>query len=273
MDTRLESALVWAAAGAAGVGIITALLHALPKLGRPGRLIARWCTQAPGLDIVVAGLTWAPWVIAAILAGWPALVGVLIGQVAGLLGWVLVHEAIHREAARGPRIVKSLNRAVGPWRNHLALWITAIAYPIFWFVRAGEVLVYPLLVWTVGLPRYRQADWVNVSRQKFRGLVGHDLIWCLYCDWMTGVYALGGEMLRNVESFWCPIRFYNGKKCENCRIDFPDLDGGWVPADGTIADAAAKVDEMYGSGRREWFGHPARERKVIITVEGQQSLR
>ena len=51
-----------------------------------------------------------------------------------------------------------------------------------------------------------------------------DLIWCLYCDWMTGVYAFGGEMLRNVESFWCPIRFYDGKKCENCKIDFPDIE-------------------------------------------------
>ena len=37
-------------------------------------------------------------------------------------------------------------------------------------------------------------------------VIGHALIWCLYCDWMTGVWSLGTEMLRNVESFWYPIR-------------------------------------------------------------------
>ena len=97
-------------------------------------------------------------------------------------------------------------------------------------------------------------------------LVGHDLIWCLYCDWMTGVYSLGAEMLRNVESFWCPIRFYDGKKCENCRIDFPDVDGGWVAADGTMADVTRVMDEQYPEGAvNRWFGHPAR-----LTVNGEE---
>ena len=41
---------------------------------------------------------------------------------------------------------------------------------------------------------------------------------------LTGVYSLGAEMLRNVESFWCPIRFYDGKKCDNCKLDFPDIE-------------------------------------------------
>ena len=47
---------------------------------------------------------------------------------------------------------------------------------------------------------------------KVEGLVGHDRIWCLYCDWMTGVWSLGTEMLRNVESFWCPLRFSSDAK-------------------------------------------------------------
>jgi hypothetical protein len=269
MDARLQAAMIWAGIGCGVVAGLTALLHALPRLGPAGRALSRICVKAPGLDVVVALLSWVPWVAGAVLGGWPAVGGALAGQIAGLFLWIVAHEAAHRDAARGPRIVKSLNRAVGPWRNHLALWITAVAYPIFWGVRAGQVLVYPLLVWTVGLPRYKQSEWVNVSRQKFKGLVGHDLIWCLYCDWMTGVYSLGGEMLRNVESFWCPIKFYNGKKCENCTIDFPDVEGGWVPAEASIVEAAAKIDEMYGDGRREWFGHPARKRTVTITVEGE----
>jgi hypothetical protein len=56
-------------------------------------------------------------------------------------------------------------------------------------------------------------------------------------------------------------------------VDFPDIDGGWVAAEATIVEAAAKVDEMYGregGGRREWFGHPARQRTVSVTVNGEQ---
>ena len=110
------------------------------------------------------------------------------------------------------------------------------------------------------LPKYRTAEWVNVSRHKFEGLVGHDLIWCLYCDWMTGVWSLGTEMLRNVESFWCPIRFRSDKKCENCAIDFPDVNGGWAPEDGTMADVVkAHADHYPGpNGENSWFGHPVR---------------
>jgi hypothetical protein len=257
--------LLCAAATAMAVLTFTGVLHLLPALGKKGRVVSAWLCRAPGLDLVVAGLTWAPWVVALILAGWAGLAGAVLGGLAALACWVVLHEATHREAARGPRIVKVINRTAGRWRNHAALWVTAITYPAFWIIRFAQILVYPLLQWLIGLPRYRHADWVNVSRQKFGGLVGHDLIWCLYCDWMTGVYSLGGEMLRNVESFWCPIRFYHGKKCENCRVDFPDLEGGWVPADGTMAEVAGKLEEMYGSGQREWFGHPAR--RTEITVE------
>jgi hypothetical protein len=101
--------------------------------------------------------------------------------------------------------------------------------PIFAAARIGQYLVYPPLTWLVRLPKYNTAEWISVSRHKFEGLVGHDLIWCLYCDWMTGVWSLGTEMLRNVESFWCPIRFRSDKKCENCTLDFPDVDNGWAP--------------------------------------------
>ena len=139
--------------------------------------------------------------------------------------------------------------------NHTAIWITALAVPLFWFVRIGEWVIYPPLTWLVKFPPYKSAEWVNVSRQKFDGLIGHDLIWCLYCDWMTGVWSLGTEMLRNVESFWCPIRFYDGNKCENCKTDFPDIDNGWVDADGNMADVVKVLQDKHADGDHSWFGH------------------
>jgi hypothetical protein len=241
------------------------LMLGIGFLGLAGRSVPA-LTRAPLLDLVVAYFTILPWVVGMLIAGWAGLPVAVAVQVLTLVVWCWMHEASHPQARHGPRIVTTLNRITGRWRNHAALWITTIVVPVFWAVRLGEVLVYPLLTLTVGLPRYRHGEWVNVSRHKFEGLVGHDLIWCLYCDWMTGVWSLGSEMLRNVESFWCPIRFYDGKKCENCRLDFPDIDNGWVAADATMAEVADVLEHKYGSDRREWFGHPAR-----LTIEGRAS--
>ncbi len=188
----------------------------------------------------------------------------LVGQFVGVQGWVLTHEIWHREHARGPRIVKALNRIVGRWRNHLALWVTLVALPTLWAVRFTELVAYPMLVVLLNFPRYRQRDWINISRHKITGLVGHDLLWCLYCDWMTGVYSLAGEMLRNVESFWCPIRFRDPAKCANCQTDFPDVAHGWAPADTTMTQVTQLIHQKYESGQRSWFGHPAR-----LTIEGE----
>jgi hypothetical protein len=241
------------------------LLSVSGRLGSFGRAIAAVCARAPGLDVCVSLLTWLPWVAMGIAFGWRGLLGALCGQLVALMTWIVLHELTHRQAVRGPRIVKFINRAVGRLRNHSALWVTLIALPGFLFIRFIEIGCYPLLIWLLGFPRYRQAEWVNVSRQKFEGLVGHDLLWCLYCDWMTGVYSLGAEMLRNVESFWCPIRFYDGKKCENCKLDFPDLADGWVPPTGAMADVEQTLEKHYGgTTERTWFGHPAR-----ITVKGE----
>jgi hypothetical protein len=74
-------------------------------------------------------------------------------------------------------------------------------------------------------------------------------------------------MLRSVESFWCPIRFYDGKKCDNCKLDFPDINGGWVPAHGTMQQVTETLEGMYtGNGPRAWFGHPVR-----MTVNGKST--
>ena len=236
----------------------------LQLIAKASRAIADRLARAPILDLIVAMLTWIPWVWGCLYAGWLGLAGVLLGELIGAYAWCFLHELLHRDAARGPRIVKFLNRTVGRWQNHVALWVTLIALPGFWVIRAMEMLSYWPLVVLLKFPKYNQGEWINVSRQKFSGLIGHDLIWCLYCDWMTGVYSLGAEMLRNVESFWCPIRFYDGKKCENCKTDFPDIAAGWTDASGNMADVVANLESHYSDGHREWFGHPAR-----LTVKGR----
>lgn len=241
---------------------LTLVHRAMPGLAERAR-------RAPLLDVIVALFTWVPWPIAAVLGGWQGFAGAFVGQLATMFAWCWGHELLHREALRGPRIVSFINRRVGRLANHAALWVTVVVLPLFWFIRFAQVFLYPLLVLLLSFPRYKQAEWINVSRHKFDGLVGHDLIWCLYCDWMTGVYSLGAEMLRNVESFWCPIRFYDGKKCDNCKLDFPDIDGGWVRPDGNMTDVGAVMEEKYGEGRpASWFGHPTR-----LTVEGQEPAK
>ncbi len=259
----IESFFYSAAVVAGGVAVVLTVIALGLALVGP---LARAASRTPGLDVAVSTFTWGPWVVCGVVAGWAGVVGALVGQAVALGAWTTAHELIYRKQLRGqPRIVAFINAAVGRWRNHAALWVTMIALPGFLFIRVLQIVCYPMLVWLLRFPRYDQREWINVSRQKFSGLIGHDLIWCLYCDWMTGVYALGAEMLRNVESFWCPIRFYDGKKCENCRTDFPDVTGGWVAADGTMADVDAVLKEKYGDGRREWFGHPAR-----LTVKGKE---
>lgn len=250
--------------------LLSLSLGAARCLGRTGRALREAAARAPGLDLVLALLTWVPWVVAGWAGGGRGLAGTLAGQAAALLTWVAVHEALHRTPPGGPRIVSFINGRVGRWRNHATLWFTLVGLPVLWAIRLTEVLAYPVLVRLLGFPRYRHGEWVNVSRHKFEGLVGHDLVWCLYCDWMTGVYSLGAEMLRNVESFWCPIRFHDAGKCENCRLDFPDLAGGWTSADGSMGDVLRVLQGRYPPGRPlSWYGHPDRG-KVERTEEREE---
>ena len=254
----------WTTAGYLFAGTLVGIILLAVLLSLLPRRLNDAVTRAPWLDAIASPSTWIPGVVGVWTGGWAG-VGVVLGaQWVALGAWCIGHELAHPAARRGPRIVKVLNRTVGRFRNHVALWVTTVALPVFLLIRVLQVGLYWLLPALLGFPRYRQSEWINCSRQKFEGLVGHDLIWCLYCDWMTGVYSLGAEMLRNVESFWCPIRFYDGKKCENCRIDFPDIDGGWVPPGGTMTDVTRVLEEKYADGRREWFGHPAR-----LTVKGR----
>jgi hypothetical protein len=237
-------------------------LMLLPRLGKLGQRLSDACTRAPWLDWVFSVMSWIPWLVSGLLVGWLGVAGAIVGQIAAMQVWIVGHELAHREAGRGPRIVGYLNHRFGWWRNQLALWVTATVLPTFFLIRLAQILLYPFLVKLLGFQAYRHSDWINISRQKFAGLVGHDLIWCLYCDWMTGVYSLGAEMLRNVESFWCPIRFYNGKKCENCKLDFPDIDNGWVSAEGTMDEVVQTLQDRMSSDRPwTWFGYRDRLNK------------
>ncbi|MBX3389513.1 MAG: hypothetical protein KF691_08670 [Phycisphaeraceae bacterium] len=267
--------------GACVVGLLFSALvfHALARMGKFGNAICDACAKGYLLDITVFYFVHGPWVAAAAFAlgrpcvtcftfwdcFWPLLATAILAQMVTLVLWGWMHEAMHPGIRKGPRIVSTLNRKVGRFRNHAAVWWTAWAVPLFTIVRIAEILLYPPLHWLVRLPKYNVNEWINVSRQKFSGLVGHDLIWCLYCDWMTGVWSLGSEMLRNVESFWCPIRYTSPEKCEKCCVDFPDINGGWVDANGNIADVAAVLDQKYPGpgGVNGWFGHPTR---VELTV-------
>ncbi|MGE3109303.1 MAG: hypothetical protein AB7G11_12100 [Phycisphaerales bacterium] len=282
------SPLIWLlAANAVGLLVLAGLLHLMPRLGALGRSLGRQCAQAPLLDVVVFVLTMGP-VVSAValwwsvpgegafarsaLAGgslWVNLGAALVAQGVAILVWCEVHLLAHPGVRRGARIVKSLNRAVGPVRNNLAVWWTAAAVPTFTIIRITQYVVYPPLTWIVGLPRYNNAHWVNVSRQKFSGLVGYDLIWCLYCDWMTGIWSLGSEMLRNIESFWCPIRYSSPEKCENCVREFPDIDAGWAKETTDIGEAARIIESKYPGpgGVNAWFGHPVRLTRDGVGVE------
>jgi len=267
---RLDISVLIATVG--GMLVVAGLLHATPRLGRLGRRVADSIARAPLLDVAVFLLTAGP-AVGALVAGvalgtgfWSVvwlMVVAGIGQIVAMQVWIRAHELVKGLPPKENRITTVLNARVGRFRNHAAVWCTAPAIPVFWAVRFAEIFVYPFVARLAGLPRYRHREWVSVSRQKFDGLVGHDRIWCLYCDWMTGVWSLGGEMLRNVESFWCPIRFLDAKKCANCVVDFPDV-AEWTPAGGTMAQVADLLREKHsGDKPNAWFGHPVR-----LTVGG-----
>ena len=256
----------------------SSIFHIAARAGKLGRRFCELAAAAPLLDLIVFYFTTAP-AIAAIVVWWLRgeksfqrilllLLVSLAAQAVTLILWSRLHEALHPGVRKGPRIHKTQNRRFGMTRNQLAVWWTALVVPVFNIIRLAEIFLYPPLIWLVGFPKYDPGHWVNVSRHKFSGLVGYDLIWCLYCDWMTGIWSLGTEMLRNVESFWCPIRFTSPEKCENCQIDFPDIAGGWVAADGNMAAVTKVLDEKYPGpgGVNAWFGHPVRltvERKSV----------
>lgn len=236
-------------AGMVAAAIFTRLAYAIS----PG--IAR----APLLDIFISLFTWAPWVVGYRLGGWLGVLAAFSAQAVVLHGFCITHRLIRGK--KGRTLTDAQARVLGPIRNQVALLATTPAVFVFVTARMVEIVVYPVVASLAKLPTYRQGDWVNLSRHKYDGLIGYDLLWCWYCDWMTGLWALGSEMLRNIESFWCPIRFQDEVKNHNASIDFPDI-AKWAPPDGTMEDAVRAFEEHYdGKRRNSWWGHPDRKRK------------
>lgn len=221
-------------------------------------LVAPRVAYAPWLDVLVSLFTWVPWVVGAWLGGWTGVGAALLAQFVFLHAFCISDRLLR---GRGGRTLEEAHaRKLGWVRNEIALLLTTPAVLVFFFVRAAEIIFYPPMARMAKMPSYRSSEWINLSRHKFSGLVGHDLVWCWYCDWMTGVWALGSEMLRNVESFWCPIRFRDEAKNRYVATDFPDVEK-WVPADGTLEDAVQAFEEQYGSvEENSWWGHPDRKK-------------
>src|SRR6476659_1010689 len=73
-------------------------------VSRTSTSIADRCARAPIVDVLLALITWVPWIWACVFAGWIGLIASILAEVAALYLWCFVHEMIHRDAARGPRI-------------------------------------------------------------------------------------------------------------------------------------------------------------------------
>jgi hypothetical protein len=218
--------------------------------------ISERIVRAPFLDLLISIFTWIPWAVGFLLNGWMGVLSALFGQFLGIYVFCFLDRAIRGTPA--DTLTAAQARVLGPLRNHLALLATTPATVAFIAVRLTELLVYPLVARLAKLPTYKTSEWVNLSRHKYQGLTGPDLLWCWYCDWMTGIWALGSEMLRNIESFWCPIRCRDEAKNRNAATDFPDVEK-WAPADAGVAEAIKVFEEHYdGQRKNSWFGHTDR---------------
>jgi hypothetical protein len=212
--------------------------------------------RASFLDLLISIFTWIPWAVGFFLNGRIGMLSALFSQFLGIYVFCFLDRAIRGKPA--DTLTAAQGRVIGPLRNHLALLATTPATVAFLAVRLTEMIVYPPVAWLAKLPTYQTSDWVNLSRHKYHGLTGPDLLWCWYCDCMTGLWALGSEMLRNIESFWCPIRFRDEAKNRNAATDFPDVEK-WAPADAGVEEAIKVFEEHYdGKRKNSWFGHPDR---------------
>ena len=215
--------------------------------------------QAPVLDFFVSIFTWIPWVVGGLMLSWKGVAAAVIAQLLFLHAFCLVHRALRGK--KGRTLTDAQGRILGPFRNQLCLMVQTPAILVFVQVRLAEILIYPPIAWLGKLPTYKSSEWVNLSRHKYDGLIGYDLLWCWYCDWMTGIWSLGSEMLRNIESFWCPIKFESPLKNRNASTDFPDL-AQWTPFEGTMEDAVRAFEEHYdGKQPNSWWGHPDRKKR------------
>ncbi len=230
-----SAAPAWLVGAIVTLAILAALTATLRLL--PGRIKDRLLVGI-GVDAAIGAFTLGP--IAACLlipatraGGWAAwLAAPTAASILYLAIWCVADELVRGERG-GFRIRRYWIRRDGVLRYAIG-WTILLAVPVFWAVRLAQVVVYPALNVAWGLPRLRARDYIALSRHKTAGLVGADYVFCLYCEWMTGLWSLGTEMLRHLESMWCPLRFGRAEQCERCTAVFPDI-AAWAPADGGMA--------------------------------------
>lgn len=216
----------------------------------PGRWKERWFVGF-GVDAVIAIFTLGPIALALALprtreGGWVAwLASPVVASCVFLALWCVGDELIRGERG-GFRIWRYWLRRDGLLR-YLLGWSILLAVPVFWMIRVAEVVVYPALNAAWGLPRLRTRDFIALSRHKTRGLVGADYLFCLYCEWMTGLWSMGTEMLRHLESMWCPLRFGRAEQCDRCSATFPDIPEWTDPEEGM--PAIQRFYELHYEGR------------------------
>lgn len=238
--------ITWPFLGLCAAAIFTRLAY----------MVSDRIAEAPMLDFFMSLFTWVPWLAGFLWQSWPGLGAAVVAQVLFLHVFCLLHRAMRGK--KGRTLTDAQGRLLGPVRNQLCLLLQTPAILVLVAVRVMELLLYPLIAALGRLPTYRQGEWVNLSRHKYDGLIGYDLLWCWYCDWMTSLWCLGSEMLRNIESFWCPIQFQSPKKNGQAAIDFPDLKR-WAPPDGTMEDAVRLIEQHYDrKSLNRWWGHPDR---------------
>ncbi len=240
----------------ASLGWFAFLTVALFTVGRKMEFLAR----PPAVDFIVIGYTAGPWIAggfagAGIHQYWLGALGgltaVTFAQMIALELFDFIHCRIAaRRGIQSLRINHTIERRFGKFKNRFCLWLTVPSIPLFLYNRFG-FLGFFIFEKMLGFSHFKTSDYITVSRQKIQNLVGADLVWCLYCDWMTGGWTLTSEILNEVESFWCPLQFDDRTKCEKCANYFST--GHWTPPQTT----AAEIGKIVGlAGATRLIRHP-----------------
>jgi hypothetical protein len=235
----------------ATIGWFALLTLLLFSLGRR----CDWLARPPAIDLIVILYTVAPWGAAWIVGmrihqHWAGGFGGLATSAAAQIIALELFDFIHlryalRSGIRSLEINGAIERKFGKWNNRVCLWLTIPSIPFFLANRFG-FMGYVIFEKLLGFTHFNTADYITVSRQKIKNLIGADLVWCLYCDWMTGGWTLTTEILNEVESFWCPLQFADHGKCEKCAQFFRT--GHWAQP-GCTSQEMSHVAGLNGGGK------------------------
>lgn len=57
-----------------------------------------------------------------------------------------------------------------------------------------------------GIVRVRRSDYIAIDRHRLPYLSALQKAHCVYCGYVTGVYAFASEVAARTEQYWCPIK-------------------------------------------------------------------